>query len=280
MITIIIVAYETIQYRQNLPAEFMAHVQDRWHSYFANHCQSDLDQLADVYPNRRSLYVDILDLYEFSKDFAETLFERPIDVISAGTAAIRDRSDIAGPVHIRFENNPQQRSVSDLQAAHTHELITVGGFVTSIGPVQAKAIAATYQCPNCEHTVRQPESKIILEPPTECEMCGCPEEFDFCPSDSYFVNLQEIVLTQTADVQTGGPRDTLTVYLEDDLVGTVDVNRSYCITGIVRVYQEESSNQFTLYLDANAVTHESQPPQAVPDDLTAALDSHWQAMVK
>jgi len=258
----------------------MMDIQQKWRSYFTSRCRNELDDLVAAYPDQRSLSVDVLDMYEFDDEFVQTLFDRPIDSISQGADAVRDISDIAGPIHIRIENNPQQRPVSDLHAAQAHELITVGGFVKSVGPVEATVIAASYECPSCGRTVRQPEPKIDLDPPTECEICGSTREFGFRASDSYFVNLQEITLGRTANARNEGPRNRLTAYLTDDLVGTVSENQCYCLTGIIRVYQTDVSNQFQLYLDVNSVSDESQRPKAVPDDLTAALESHWQATVQ
>lgn len=258
----------------------MTATQDKWRSYLSAECQTEIDGLASRYPDRRSLYVDILDVYDFDNSFGQSIFRNPEASLSKGCNVLRDVADISGPVYIRIENNPQQRPVSSIHASHTNELVTVEAFVESIGPVEAKAVVGTYSCPNCDNTIKQPESRIVLDPPEECDRCGYPQEFEFCPSDSYFVNLQEVTLVEAAPRRASGSRHTLTGYLKDDLVGDLEESQTCCLTGIVRVSQQETSNQFRLYLDVNSVRPEAKQPPAMPEDVSAALDTHWQGIVK
>ena len=244
---------------------------DAWRSYLSGECGDELERLAAAYPDERSLYVDLLDVHSFDEGFLQALFEDPAAGFAAGEAVLEEILDVSDPVHLRVENNPQQRSVDGIRAYHVGDLVTVSGVVESVGPPRASAVSAAYECPVCAASVTLKGAGIEMETPTRCDNCGWDGDFPFRTGDSQFVDLQEIILATESD--DAGWVTSLPAYLDDDIVGGASEGDHTKVTGIVRVHREGPTNEFTLYLDALAVQGERQVAET--ETLDGVLDSHW-----
>ncbi len=244
---------------------------ETWRSYLSQECGAEVERLAEAYPDERSLYVDLLDVHSFDEGFLQDLFEDPAAGFGAGEAALEELLEVSGPVHLRVENNPQQRSVERIRAYHVGDLVTVSGVVESVGPPRASAVSAAYECPVCATAVRLDQAGIEMETPKRCENCGWDGAFSFRIGDSEFVDLQKIVLA--AEPADAGWITSLPAYLDDDVVGTASEGDTTKVTGIVRVHREGGTNEFTLYLDALAVQEDRQMSET--ETLDGVLDSHW-----
>lgn len=255
----------------------MDSLSESWQSYFLNRCQTDVEALAEVFPSRRSLYVDLIDLHEFDSELCQSLFDTPDRVLSAGTAVLRDITDISRPIHVRVENNPHQCPVSAIQARHLHDLVTVEGVVESVASVRMTATRAQYDCPACDASTARSPAGIEVDAPARCDACGWDGQFTFRPTRSQFVDVQRLALAPPPDTRREGPRShALSAYLADDLVGAVTEDERYCLTGILRVHQTDRSAQFSPYLDSLNV-HEERD-RFSPDDPETALDSYWNTL--
>lgn len=246
----------------------MSALTEKWRSYLSEHCGEDVERLADAYPDERSLYVDLIDLHGADSEFLRDLFSDPDSGFAAGRSVLRELTGVPGLVHLRVENNPQQRSVPEVGAGNVHGLVTVKGVVESVARTRASAVAAAYDCPVCQASVSLSQRGIDLSGPTRCDSCGWDGEFTFRAAQSSFVDLQEITLAPSA-----GDGRTLPAYLDDDIVGATEEGEQYAVTGILRVHRPGETNQFTLYLDALSVHEQRQSSgPETPDDV---LDSHW-----
>lgn len=172
----------------------MDSLSESWQSYFLNRCQTDVEALAEAFPSRRSLYVDLIDLHEFDSELCQSLFDTPDRVLSAGTAVLSDITDISRPIHVRVENNPHQCPVSAIQARHLHDLVTVEGVVESVASVRMTATRAQYDCPACDASTARSPAGIEVDAPARCDACGWDGQFTFRPTRSQFVDVQRLAL--------------------------------------------------------------------------------------
>lgn len=249
----------------------MTELTEKWRNYFEQECQPAIQGFADAYPDQRSLYVDLVDVHTFDEAFLRALFDDPESGFTAGESVLGELTGVEGPVHVRVENNPQQRSVGDIRASYVGGLVTVTGEVETVGPPRAMAVTAAYECPICAASETLSQAGIDLATPTLCDNCGWDGEFTLLTGDSRFVDRQEITLASPPD--ENGWITTLTVYLDDDIVGTATEGDPHSVTGIVRVHRGDEVNQFQLYLDALSIREEGKAK--APETPDGVLDSHW-----
>lgn len=252
----------------------MSTLTEIWRNYLSEKHDETIEQLAATYPEKRSLYVDLLVVYDFDEAFLERLLANPSGGFAAGESVLRDLTGVTAPVHIRVENNPQQRKIARTHAHHVGDLVTVTGVIETVRPPQASTVSAAYECPVCETSVTISQTGLDMASPTRCDDCGWNGEFTFLPEQSQFVDFQEVTLTSPEDAESDFIAE-LPAYLDDDIVGTVSEDNRYSLTGVIRAHQESDTNEFLLYLDVLSVRNEAQ--MSAPDTLNSIIDSHWKA---
>lgn len=243
-------------------------VVDAWRSYLGTHRGEDVRSLAEAYPSDRSLTVDLLELHDIDSDLVDALFDDPVRVLRAGREALEAAGSFTGPAFVRPTNNPQQLSVSSVRARHVHELVTVDGVVEAVESPRATAATAAFECLNCGARRDVTSGGIELSEPEGCIECEKRGTFAFRPTESSFVDLQQVTV--------GSPdsdKESLSVYLSANLVGTVTTGQRCRVTGIFRPREAEHSNAFEAYLDATTVSDEQWGVE--PDDFREMLDAYW-----
>jgi replicative DNA helicase Mcm len=247
-----------------------------WDDYFDDVAAPEVRALAEAYPDRRSLYVDLIDLHDYDADLLEELFADPDRVLSAGAEALRDRSDAFGRVHVRVRNNPQLLAASGVRARHLQELVSVEGVVESIDAPGMRARRVVYECPACGETLAAAPRGLELADPNRCDGCGWGGPFEFCRDRSAFVDLQELRLVDPPDERDGDDHRGVDVLLGDDLVGSVAADDRRVVTGVVRARGDAGRNRFTPYLDAVAVGQARATGGADDEAISDVLESRWQ----
>lgn len=249
---------------------------DRWRTYLTEQCDSEVGALAGAYPERRSLTVDVIDVYDYDEELVTALFDDPTHVLRQASDALRELHDDFGRVHVRVENNPELLGVDRLGAPHVHELVTVEGVVASVGDVETTAVKTVYECPNCNGSLVTRPAGVQLDEPHRCERCGWDGGFDLRHDRSTFADLQRVTFAQLPEDRRDGAGDdprTVPVYLADDLVGSVAPDDQLLVTGVVRLTREGSTNRFDRYVDANAVAEEHRREDS--EGLAEIITSQW-----
>lgn len=218
-------------------------LRERWRDLYRTR-QEDVRRLVEEYPERRSLYVDLVDLHGRDPEFAEALFSDPDRVLSRGGAVLVDRYDGLDWVNVRVENHPGLIAADAVRSRHVDELVTVEGTVVELGPVGARLGRAVYTCRGCDHDVRRYATGIESPKPARCPECG--DEFSLRPSASQFVDVQRLGIRAE-----GGGR--LDIYIDDDLVGAVELDQQVLATGVVRLDRREAKALFDFYLTVLSV---------------------------
>lgn len=252
-------------------------IDDVWRSYFEERCRSDVENLAEAYPDRRSLHVDLVDLYGYDDEFAVAFFDDPGRYLRRAASVLCAGHDGFDYVNVRVRNNPSLFRLADLGAGHLHELVTVEGVAESVDPAGTTAAVAVFECEACGAGVEQHPHGVRLSTPRHCGACDRAGALAFRPARSTFVDLGRVEFTPPHDERADGesPR-TVDLYLADDLSDAVDAGDRFLATAVVRPVRVGPSNRFDLCLDGVAVAEERRP---VPDrSLAEVIQSRWESM--
>lgn len=254
-------------------------LEDRWRSFYREECDDEVAHLTAAFPDERSLYVDVIDLYEFDDEFARALFADPEAVLAAGRAALASRDEGLGRVNVRVTNHPGLLGVDRLRARHVSELVSVEGVVTDTGPVGARVASAVFACGRCGERHREARPGLRLRPPATCPVCGAADSFRLRRPESTFVDVQDLELSD----RDGLERDeeaarSVAVFVDDDLVDTVTPGQSVRVTGVVGLDRRGDANRFEHYVDAVTVSEEPSPGRreaSAADALKSMIESRW-----
>ena len=167
-------------------------IDDTWRSYFTERCHPDVAALARAYPDRRALYVDLVDLYGYDSEFTVDFFDAPARFLRRAVEVLCDGYDAFDHVNVRVTNNPALFQLSDLGASHLQELVTVEGIADSIDHVGATAAVAAFACDACGEAVEVRPYGVEMPAPRRCSECGEAGTLRFRPDRSTFVDLRRV----------------------------------------------------------------------------------------
>lgn len=257
-------------------------LQDTWRTYFREVCSDDVRQLAADYPEERSLYVDILDLYEFDDEFTKSLFSAPDRFLRAGADTLSSLADGFERVNVRLTNNPGLLGIDGLRSRHVSELVTVEGVTAAVDGIQSAVSEAVYECPDCGESVRR-QPRGLLADPDGCTACGFQGSLELRQDRSTFVDVQRIELERPADGRSERVGTvSIDALVDDDLVGSVRPDERVLVTGIVRLERRSAPNRFDFYLDVVSLDEEpgevQRPASDASSDLQRAIQSRWELL--
>lgn len=256
--------------------------QETWRAFFAEACREEVRQLVDAYPRERSLYVDVLDLYEFDGEFTTSLFDDPDRYLAAGATALQDLADPLDRVNIRLINHPGLLGIEGLRSRHIAELVTVEGITAEVADVQSALETAVYRCRHCDETVTQRIGRLSGAPGS-CPACGTTDALELDAERSTYVDVQRLILDSPRDGRSDdGPLSSIDAIVDDDLVGTVNAGERLLATGIVRLEPAATPNWYDFYLDVVSLDEEPgempAPGEDISGELQEAIQSRWELL--
>jgi DNA replicative helicase MCM subunit Mcm2 (Cdc46/Mcm family) len=238
---------------------------DRFIEFYRNHCQDDIAELARQYPNeRRSLYVDYDDLYQFDADLAEDYRSQPDQIQEYAEEALRLfdlPADIKlGNAHVRIKNLPETLDSLSVQDNYVGKLVAVKGIISEADDKAFAITDAAFECQRCGTMNYLPQSDGELQEPHECQGCERQGPFRINFDQSEFIDEQTFTLQSTdVDVSDDSEPLAIDVLVEDDLVG-VSAGDYVTVNGVLHIEQkDDDSSLFEPYLDAVSITSTDKP---------------------
>jgi len=235
-----------------------------WEEFFKRYYKDAINDLAENYPEKRSLWVMFSDIERFDMELARELIEHPDAVLKHANEAI---ISIDLPVdvvfdsaHVRIIGLPERIQIRELRSANINRFISVTGLIRKATEVRPKIINAAFKCQRCDHVtmILQGEGKFVE--PFECEndVCGRKGPFKIVPEESEFIDAQKLRVQESPDDLRGGEQpQTLDVDVDDDLAGIVAPGDRVVISGILRSFQRTTqqgkSTFFDLVLDGVSI---------------------------
>lgn len=232
--------------------------------FFRRYYWEQILELADKYPDSRSLIVEFKDIETYNMDLADKLLDTPEEIINSARFALKN---IDLPVskrldncHVRFIKIPRRIGIRDLRSYHINKLIAIDGLIRKATEVRPKNLVAAFKCLRCGNISYIQQSSNLFIEPYECEdsACGRKGPFKLIVEDSVFIDAQKLRVQESPENLKGGEQpQALDVQIEDDLAGIVNPGDRVIINGILRSYQRTTkigkSTYFDLYLYCNSI---------------------------
>ncbi|KCZ71473.1 putative ATPase involved in replication control, Cdc46/Mcm family [Candidatus Methanoperedens nitroreducens] len=235
-----------------------------WEDFFKRYYWESILDLANHYPEKRSMFVEFSDIARYDMELANELLEHPDSALAHANETLV-RIDLPADVeftntHVRIIKLPERVQIRELRSVHINKFIAVSGLIRKATEVRPKIINAAFRCQRCEHVtvVHQSEGKFIEPYECEDEMCGRKGPFKLVHEESEFVDAQKLRVQESPDDLRGGEQpQTLDVDVDDDLAGIVAPGDRVVVTGILRSYQRSTqqgkSTFFDLVLDGVSI---------------------------
>ncbi|MDY0387637.1 MAG: minichromosome maintenance protein MCM [Methanolobus sp.] len=223
-------------------------------------------QLANNYPDKRSLEVEFSVLELFDREIASELLSNPDEVMPSADNALQQ---IDLPVEknlidakVRFVRIPNKIPNRDLRSKHLLQFVAIEGMIRKATEVRPKVLNAAFQCMRCEHVTMVPQTEIKFIEPIDCEneTCGRKGPFKILINQSVFIDAQKLQIQESPENLRGGSQpQSLDVDIEDDLAGIVKPGDRVIINGVLRSHQrttrEGKSPFYDLVLHANSIEY-------------------------
>ncbi len=235
-------------------------MKDQFSEFYDTEYASEIQALADEFPDDRSLRIDYHDLRAFDQSLAEEFRTSPWEAREAARKALEEQAPRltthdALDANVRVHNLPETHEyrVGKYRQQHLGQLLAVHGLVVGTDPVTPFAEVAAYRCAHddCENVIRTEQSYGNMVPPygcPECERSGGEAEFDFDHEASDLVDHQEIALIPV-DTSSDDP-PAIQVHLKDDLCDTVDKGHEILLVGVYETYPGQKETVLNTYIEA------------------------------
>lgn len=217
----------------------------------------ELDKLAGVFPQDKSLNIDYRKLDEYDADLADELIERPDAIIDAAKKAVASLGVLTNQgaelvPNIRFFGLPQETKllVRGISSEHINKLVSLDGVINKITEVRPRLSKAAYECRHCGrvyHIIQSEEKKV------EPTICACQrKDFQLIKEQSVFVDNQKAQVQEPLELLRGGEQaERLDVILIDDLTQDLAAGDKIALTAIVRIRPPKfQGTVYELFLEA------------------------------
>jgi len=234
---------------------------------------SRIIQVADRYPEERSLEVSFAELNRFDTDMAIYLMRHPLNVLIAGEEAMRrlvPPGEELTQIHLRVKGLPRDSRIQirDLRAKHLGQFVSVEGLVRKSTEVRPRVVGALFQCLRCGTVLKEEQDGQNFREPLECyeEQGGCKRsasatKFKLLTETSMYLDTQKLEIQEAPEGLRGGEEpQRLTAYVEDDLTGHISPGNRVVMNGVLRSVQKgkpgAKSTLFDIFIDVNSVERE------------------------
>ena len=230
-----------------------------------------IEEIADNFPQKKSVNVDYSDINAYNIDFAMFLLEFPDRCIKEAKNVVMNLvPNISRPgesINVRIFNLPRDATVEirNLRADHLTKLIAVEGLARKVTTVKPRMTAALFTCARCGSEMWVDQPGMILREPM---MCNNPEggcnkagvRFLLNDKESMYIDTQKIEIQESPEGLRGGAQpERLSGYVEDDLAGLVTAGNRITLNGILRSVEKtdrDKTTVFETYLDVISVEFE------------------------
>ncbi|MCD6522958.1 MAG: helix-turn-helix domain-containing protein [Candidatus Diapherotrites archaeon] len=228
--------------------------------FFREEYIKEIERLAELFPEKRSLDVDFFRLDKYNPELADELLERPDVIIKAAEEAIAGMNIVNSQgqtltPNVRFFNLPEHRQllIRNINSTHINKLIAIDGVITKITDVRPKINVATFECRRCGRQYRIPQNKSLFGRLEEPETCSCGrKDFSLVVDESQFIDMQKMEVQEPLEALVRGEQaKNITVWLEDDLTNRLYAGDKIEVTGILRLIPPKNKGSvYSVYLQA------------------------------
>ncbi|HEU5172779.1 MAG TPA: minichromosome maintenance protein MCM [Nitrososphaeraceae archaeon] len=219
--------------------------------------------------NSTSLVVDYIDFDTFKPELAKLITNEPDEMFDAFNKAIFNvlyeihpdyANEIQNNIKVRMGNYTVQKSLREINAEVINKLVGVSGMVVRSSEVKPLAKKIGYRCLNCGEITEAQLRGLVLKQPLKCGKCS-EKELEMDPDTSIFIDFQMVRMQELPeDLPAGHLPHYLEVTIIGDLVDQCRPGDRILLTGIVRIEQEQLSQQiktslFRLRMEGNNIEY-------------------------
>ncbi len=231
-----------------------------------------VNEIADFYPEVRSLHVDFSEVEKHDPDLANYTLNRPsISVQSAEEAMRRMVShSLTSPyLHFRITGLPRDSRIEirKLRAKHLETFVSVEGLVRKATEVRPRVTVAEFECMRCGARMYVEQEGMQFREPLECskDEGGCGRgsgstRFRLITDKSQFVDTQKVEIQEPPEGLRGGAQpERLVGFVEDDISGKISPGDRVIMNGVLKSHQKGAQTKSTLFdltLDIHSIEYE------------------------
>ncbi|ELZ76015.1 MCM DNA helicase [Haloferax larsenii JCM 13917] len=243
---------------------------ERFIQFYRNYYREEIGDLAQQYPKeKRSLYIDYDDLYNFDPELADDYVTKPGQYQEYAEEALRLfdlPADVKlGQAHVRMRNLPDTIDIRNIRVNDDHigTLIAVQGIVRKATDVRPKITEAAFECQRCGTMSYIPQGDGGFQEPHECQGCERQGPFRIEFDQSNFVDSQKLRVQESPEGLRGGETpQSIDINLADDVTGKVTAGDHVTVVGILHIEQQTSGNEktpvFDYYMEGIALSIEDE----------------------
>jgi replicative DNA helicase Mcm len=234
----------------------------QFEEFFNSKYRSELERLASIYPDEKSLIVDYRQLEEFDTDLADELIQNPYVVIEAAENAIA-QLNLTNPreqkvkLNVRFTNFSADNKtlLRSIDSEHIGRFLSVDGVVTAITESRPKIVMAAFECRHCGRIYNLPQTDKggkLNEP----IMCTCERKnFQLNQEQCTFIDTQRAEIQEPLELLRGGEQaKKMDLWIEDDLTSRLIPGDKVEITGVLNIHNPKMRGSiFDKFLDVNSI---------------------------
>jgi len=254
--------------------QFNEPLQDKWEEFLGQYgYDKKVREIANIFPEERSLFVTFEDLEHFDLDFADLLLQNPNKVIEAGERAIQSVAAMAqtleegAVIHLRVKALPTNLRIGirDIRSKDMGRFFSTEGLVKKANEVRPRVSLAAFECMRCNHITMLHQEDAALREPLECfkEDGGCGRasgstKFKLRKDMSKFIDTEKIEIQEQPErLRAGAAPQNITAYTEDDIAGMIFPGARIIINGILesrmRYKGTQGQTTFDIFLKANSI---------------------------
>lgn len=230
-----------------------------------------IQEIADSYPDKRSVFVNYMDIDLYSTDFAMYVLEEPDICIPFGIRVIQGLMpanwDPKNRINLRIQGLPRDSKVDirKLRENHLGKLVAIEGLAKKVSSVKPRMTYARFTCSRCGAEVWEAQSGMFMREPLMCPNPNgtCNKQVNRFILDNKkcrFIDTQKIEIQESPEGLRGGAQpEKISGYVEDDISGLLTPGNRITLNGIVRPVEKQErdkSTLFDIYLDVTSVEFE------------------------
>jgi len=182
--------------------------------YFEYHKESIA---SSVRKGKNVVYVDFIELSEFSNKLAEEIVNDPEETFKILEQAI-EQHPLLDKVRVRVQNMPESYNmdIREIRSRHLDNLVVVEGIIRQASDVRPQVVNAKFECPSCGTVISVMQTEKKLQHPTRC---SCGRRGGFKLISKKMVDTQRLIVEETPESLSGGEQPKrLNVFVKEDLV--------------------------------------------------------------
>lgn len=239
---------------------------DKFKVFLKQYYWDDILDLGNEYPDKRTIVVDFSDLEVFDRELAETLIERPDDILPYIDNALQGIDlpvdTILHDAHVRFIKVPNKIAIRDIRSKDLLTFVAIEGMVRRATEVRPKITNAAFLCMRCENITQRPQEGNKFDEPKFCESetCGKSGPFKMLVDQSTFIDSQKLQVQESPENLKGGSQpQSMDVDVDNDIAGKSNPGARVIINGVLRSNQrttrEGKSTTYDIVLHANSIEY-------------------------